>query len=154
MTATAQATELIPRRALWVCAAVLTASLVGAGAYRHWAKDAAAADAPVIAQRALHFADLPDGGIRVVDAHSGRVLDTVHGEQGFLRGTLRALVRERRQRGLNEQGALQLAVRADGRLVLADPATGVHIDLHSFGPDNAAVFTRWLPQTRPPGERS
>jgi putative photosynthetic complex assembly protein len=147
MTTAVQAPELIPRRALWVGAAALAATLLGAGAYHRWGKSAPpAAVAPMLTQRTLLFTDLPDGGIRIADVASGRTLDTVHGEQGFLRGTLRALVRERRQRGLTEQGALLLAVRADGRLVLADPATGAHIDLQSFGPTNAAVFARWLPE--------
>ncbi|MBC7781542.1 MAG: photosynthetic complex assembly protein PuhC, partial [Proteobacteria bacterium] len=34
--------------------------------------------------------------------------------------------------------------RADGRLTLADPATGQRIDLESFGPTNAAVFARLI----------
>jgi putative photosynthetic complex assembly protein len=146
MSTAAQAPELIPRRALWVGAAALAATLIGAGAFHRWGKSAPPADAPALAQRTLRFTDLPDGGIRIADGASGRTLDVLRGEQGFLRGTLRALVRERRQRGLTEQGALLLAARADGRLVLADPATGAHIDLQSFGPTNAAVFARWLPE--------
>jgi putative photosynthetic complex assembly protein len=153
MNAAVQAPELIPRRALWIGAAALAATLVGAGAFRRWGKDAPSADAPALAQRTLQFTDLPDGGIAIIDAATGRTLDTAHGEQGFLRGTLRALVRERRQRGLTAQGALLLSARADGRLVLADPATGAHIDLQSFGPTNAAVFARWLPEARPLGAR-
>jgi putative photosynthetic complex assembly protein len=147
MNAAVQTPELIPRRALWIGAAALAATLIGAGAFRRWGKDAPATEAPPIAQRTLKFNDLPDGGIAIIDAATGRTLDTAHGEQGFLRGTLRALVRERRQRGLTEQAALLLTARADGRLVLSDPATGAHIDLQSFGPDNAAVFARWLPSS-------
>jgi putative photosynthetic complex assembly protein len=145
MNAAVQTPELIPRRALWVGAAALAATVVAAGAFHRWGKGAPAADAAVLAQRRLQFTDLPDGGIAIVDAATGSAIETVHGEQGFLRGTLRALVRERRQRSLTEQGALLLAARADGRLVLSDPATGAHIDLQSFGPANAAVFARWLP---------
>jgi putative photosynthetic complex assembly protein len=73
-------------------------------------------------------------------------LFAVHGEQGFLRGTLRAVVRERKLRGLVSNEPLQLISRADGRLTLLDPATGSRLDLESFGPTNAAVFARWLPQ--------
>jgi putative photosynthetic complex assembly protein len=68
----------------------------------------------------------------------------VHGEQGFLRGTLRGMARERRRNGLDDTAALSLLARADGRLTLVDPATGRRIDLESFGPTNAAVFARWI----------
>ena len=85
-------------------------------------------------------------GIAVVDAASSATLDTVYGEQGFLRGTLRAVVRERKLRGLVSDAPLHLIARADGRLTLTDPATGSRIDLESFGPTNAAVFARWLPR--------
>jgi putative photosynthetic complex assembly protein len=145
MNSAVQAPELIPRRALWVGAAALAATLLAAGAFHRSGKGAPAADAPVLAQRLLQFTDLPDGGIAIVDAASGSTLDTLRGEHGFLRGTLRALVRERRQRGLTQQDALLLSARADGRLVLSDPTTGAHIDLRSFGPANAAAFARWLP---------
>ena len=37
--------------------------------------------------------------------------------------------------------------RADGRLTLADPATGARIDLEAFGPTNAGVFARLLTLT-------
>ena len=127
-------------------------TLIGVGAARWSGFDARQQDAATVAQRALHFQDRPDGGIAIVDANSGATLDTVHGEQGFLRGTLRAVVRERKQRGLVSDAALQLIVRADGRLTLIDPATGSRIDLESFGPTNAAVFARWLP--RAPKEQS
>jgi putative photosynthetic complex assembly protein len=151
--ATVHAPELIPRRALWLGATALALTLAGAGVYRRWGKSDAPAEAPVLVERTLRFTDLPDGGVAVIDTASGRTLETLHGEQGFVRGTLRALVRERRQRGLTEQGALRLAARADGRLVLSDPTTGAHIDLQSFGPTNAAVFARWLPEARPQGAR-
>jgi putative photosynthetic complex assembly protein len=73
----------------------------------------------------------------------------VHGEQGFLRGALRSLVRERRRRGGDASAPFTLIGRADGRLTLADATTGQRIDLESFGPTNAAVFARWLT----PGEK-
>jgi putative photosynthetic complex assembly protein len=139
--------ELIPRRALLVAGGVLAALLVTVGALR-WSGYQAASqpDAGTVAQRSLYFRDLPDKGIAVVDAASGAVLDTLHGEQGFVRGTLRGLVRERKLRGLVADVPLQLIARADGRLTLLDPLTAQRIDLESFGPTNAAVFARWLPQ--------
>lgn len=136
---------VFPRAALWIGGVLIALTLGGVGLYRALAPAKSSDATPVLMQRALHFNDQPDGGVAIVDAASGRTLDTVHGEQGFLRGTLRALVRERRQRGVAADAPLQLIARVDGRLQLADAATGAHIDLDAFGPTNAAVFARWLP---------
>ena len=102
-------------------------------------------DAPVLWQRALHFDDTAQGEVRVSDAQSGEVIALFAGEQGFLRGTLRALVRERRRQSLDETSPFWLRGHADARLVLWDPATGQRIDLDSFGPSNKAVFARLQP---------
>jgi putative photosynthetic complex assembly protein len=144
---TAARSELIPRRALLAVGGVLAATLLTVGTLRWSGFDATSQpDANAVAERALFFRDLPDKGIAIVDAASGAVIDTAQGEQGFLRGTLRGLVRERKLRGLAADVPLQLIARADGRLTLLDPLTGQRIDLESFGPTNAAVFARWLPQ--------
>ena len=71
-------------------------------------------------------------------------IDNVEGEAGFLRGSLRALVRERKMRGIGSGPAFELIARSDNRLTLLDPATGERLDLESFGPTNAAVYRRWL----------
>jgi putative photosynthetic complex assembly protein len=136
--------EMIPRRALVVGAAALAATIAGTAWFRLAGLATRAPDAQTVARRALRFDDLPDGGIAIVDAASGRTLEVVHGEQGFLRGTLRGLVRERKRRGLTSDAPLELIARADGRLTLVDPVTDRRIDLESFGPTNAAVFARWL----------
>lgn len=142
------AEELIPRRALLAVGGVLAVTLATVGALRWSGFDASQPDASALSQRALYFRDLPDKGIAIVDAASGTVIDTAHGEQGFLRGTLRGLVRERKLRGLvADDVPLQLIARADGRLTLVDPLTGQRIDLESFGPTNAAVFARWIAPT-------
>jgi putative photosynthetic complex assembly protein len=142
----AASAAVFPRFALVVAGTVIALTLGGVGLARWAGFDGRQQDAPASAQRALHFEDRPQGGIAIVDAASGATLETVYGEQGFLRGTLRAVVRERKLRGLVSSAPLQLTARADGRLTLSDPATGARIDLESFGPTNAAVFARWLPQ--------
>ncbi len=143
MTAIASA-ELIPRRAVLGGFAALGLTLAGVAAVRWSGAPVREPDARTVARRELRFADRPDGGIAVVDAASGALLDVVHGEQGFLRGTLRGLARERRRRGLTGADPLQLIARADGRLTLADASTGERIELESFGPSNVAVYARWL----------
>jgi len=109
--------------------------------------------AAVVAQRALHFEDQADGSVRVLDARPGQapqllqVIDA--GAGGFLRGALRALVRQRRAAGLGAEAPFVLTARADGRLTLVDPATNERVDLESFGPTNAAVFAKLLAAPQP-----
>jgi len=66
------------------------------------------------------------------------------GEQGFLRGTLRALARDRRLRNLSSEAPFELALYENGRLSITDTLTSRGIDLEAFGPDNVAVFAKIL----------
>ncbi len=120
---------------------VLTVALVrftGKGAVH--VPDAAAAGV-----RELLFEDRPNGSIVVLDARDRRVVDTVAPESnGFLRGTMRGLARERKRQGIGPELPFQLIGRADGRLTLVDPGTGRRVDLESFGPTNAAAFARLM----------
>jgi putative photosynthetic complex assembly protein len=91
--------------------------------------------------RELRFEDLASGAVAIHAVPEGQVLaEMAPGEGGFLRGTLRALVRERRQHGVGETVPFRLSRAADGSLLLADPATGRRIHLNAFGPANAGVF--------------
>ena len=90
----------------------------------------------------LRFEDRPDGSIAVIDYKSGKQIDAVQGEAGFVRGTLRGLAQERKRRGLDSGPPFELIYRTDGRLTLSDTATGRLVDLESFGPTNAGTFFR------------
>ena len=96
--------------------------------------------------RTLHFIDQPDGSISAIDAATKETVQNFSGEQGFLRGTLRALVRERKLRGMSVTSAqpFELIAHDGGRLMLRDTATGSSIALESFGATNTAVFARLL----------
>ena len=98
------------------------------------------ADAATVWQRDLVFADGPQGTVIVKDAQSQIEIAQFEGEQGFLRSTLRALVRERKRQSIGPDAPMRLLGRADGRLTLLDPSTQQRIDLEAFGPSNAAVF--------------
>ena len=98
------------------------------------------ADAATVWQRNLVFADGPQGSVIVKDAQSQTEIAQFEGEQGFLRSTLRALVRERKRQNIGPDTPMQLLGRADGRLTLLDPSTQQRIDLEAFGPSNASVF--------------
>lgn len=96
--------------------------------------------------RVLRFIDQTDGSINVIDTASEELVQHFSGEQGFLRGTLRALVRERKLRGIDAgaEKAFELIAHSSGRLTLRDPATGFSIALESFGHTNTAVFGQLL----------
>jgi putative photosynthetic complex assembly protein len=101
--------------------------------------------AEVVQELPLYFDDAPDGRVLVRDALNEQVIATVApGQGGFVRSTLRGLVRERRKRGLGPETPFVLSARSDGRVVLTDPATGRLLDLAAFGPDNAGAFAVFL----------
>ncbi len=102
-------------------------------------------DAAPASVREFLFEDRPNGSIVVLDARDRRVVDTVAPESnGFLRGTMRGLARERKRQGIGPEVPFQLIGRTDGRLTLVDPGTGRRVDLESFGPTNAAAFSRLM----------
>jgi putative photosynthetic complex assembly protein len=101
--------------------------------------------APIVAARELRFEDRPEGGVAVHDARDGRQLEILAaGGDGFVRGALRSLARERRGYGIGGEPPVRLSAHADGKLLLEDLATGRRIDLAAFGPTNAAAFARFL----------
>ncbi len=71
------------------------------------------------------------------------------GEQGFLRGTLRALARERKRRGFGPEQPFELIGRTDGRLTLIDPRPASASTSSPSDPTNAGVFARLLTRQRP-----
>lgn len=139
----------IPRAPIVAAGALVLVTLLTVAGAR-WAGVATNSSArigePVTAVVEARFEDRDDGAVVVREAGSGRVLSVAEpGSGGFLRGTLRALVRERRQHGLGAEQPFRLLAHPDGRLTLEDPATGRRMDLSAFGPSNVAVFARLLP---------
>lgn len=117
-----------------------TARLTGLGT----ATDAAPVARPV-ASAELRFTDRPDGSVEVrAGADRAPVATLAPGEDGFVRATLRSLVRERRMHGASHEVPFELALYADGRLTLLDPSTARRLDLAAFGSTNAAAFRRLL----------
>lgn len=101
--------------------------------------------ADVVAQRDLRFEDRKDGSIVVYDSNSAGLVSTIApGSNNFMRGTLRALVRERHLDSIGREQPFRLTARRDGHLLLTDPATARTIDLGSFGPTNATAFAQLL----------
>ena len=131
-------------QAMLALVVLLAGILLSVATLRFSGFEAREPDAPVTQLRELRLEDRADGSVAVIDARRGQEIDRVHGEAGFLRGSLRALTRERQRRGLGPAQPFELTAHADGRLTLIDPATGERLDLASFGPTNAAVYARLL----------
>jgi putative photosynthetic complex assembly protein len=101
--------------------------------------------APEAIARDLRFEDRPDGSVAVIDAHSGEQVDSLApGQDNFIRGALRSLVRDGKQVSASAGRAFRLSVRTDGRFVLEDTQTGRLINLEAFGATNAGAFARLL----------
>ncbi len=143
--------DTFPRWVLLCAGAVLAFSLISVGLVRITGNGPDQRPAPATQERQLRFEDRADGSIAITDARTGEVVTSVQGEQGFVRGALRALTRERKARGLGSEQAFQLMVRTDGGLTLYDPATSQRVDLEAFGPTNAQNFARLL--KAPPPQR-
>lgn len=149
-------TTPFPRAPLVGAAALLAMVLMGATATRLTGVGSShRQDAPILAERDLRFTDQDDGSILVTDAASERTVESVPpGTNGFLRGTLRGLARERHRQGFGAEQPFHLVAHDDGRLTLMDPATGRRVDLESFGPTNEAVFARLIATPMTPVPRT
>ena len=132
----------VPKLPLAAMGALVLASLIGVSIVRLTGVSASQQpDAPTVQTMDIRFEDKTDGSIAVIDAKTGALLSTVApGTNGFLRSTMRGLVRERKRQGIGPETPFELLGRADGRLTLSDPSTQRRVDLESFGPANSAVF--------------
>jgi putative photosynthetic complex assembly protein len=102
-------------------------------------------ESALVESRPLRFEDMRDGSIRVTDARTGQIAASVEpGTNGFIRGTLRGLARERKRQGIGIEPPFMLTRWADGRLSLEDPTTGRVIALDAFGPTNGEAFAQLL----------
>lgn len=136
----------LPRAPLMGIVALVAVAILGVATVRVTGLGASKqADAAAVAVRDLRFEDRPDGGIDVYDARDDRLVDTVApATNGFIRGTLRGLSRDRKRAGVGPDEPYRLVARADGRLTLEDPSTGRRVDLESFGPTNTGAFAKFL----------
>jgi putative photosynthetic complex assembly protein len=95
--------------------------------------------------RHLQFEDADKGVVVVRDAESKTVLKKFDSGQGaFVRATIRALVNDRKRKGITAPGDFRLEVHQGQRLFLIDEASGKALSLNAFGPDNAAAFAAFM----------
>jgi putative photosynthetic complex assembly protein len=134
--------DTFPKWVLMSGAGIIALSLISVGLVRLTGNGPDQRPAPSVQERQLRFEDRPDGSIAITDGRTGEQVSSVQGEQGFVRGALRSLARERRRSGLGPEQPFELMGHTNGRITLRDPATGMRLNLESFGPTNAANFSR------------
>jgi putative photosynthetic complex assembly protein len=135
-----------PRGAL-VSAAVLVALSLGAAGFARLSGIglSQAPEGTAVQSRVLRFADRADGAVVVYDVRSERVAAVLPPEtNGFVRGVMRSLVRERRREDVGSEPPFLLTRWSDGRLSIEDVATRERIELTAFGQTNVAAFARFL----------
>lgn len=144
-----------PRGALFAAGGVLGLTVLAAMAPRLGLTGAP--DTPIavraehhvgrVATRDLVFADRPDGTVAVTEVGAARPLAILHPgmDQGFVRGVMRGMARDRHRRGVSAAEPFRLTLWRNGALSLTDRATGRTIELNSFGSTNRAAFAVLLP---------
>jgi putative photosynthetic complex assembly protein len=142
-----QVTQVGPHRlAMLLLAGLLIVSVAAVAVVRNQGVAAVApAAAETLVKVEIFFNDQPDGSVNVVDAQTQRLLYRAEpGVDGFMRSTVRGLVRERKRSDVGPAQPFELRSQRDGRLTLLDPTTGRHVDLEAFGPTNAKVFLQMI----------
>ena len=135
----------MPRGMVFGTVLVLAATLVLATLGHQAPINPAATGAQPSATRDLRFSDRADGAVVITDARSGRQIDVVEpGTEGFVRGAMRGLVRQRRIADIGPDQPFRLSTWPDGRITLQDTANGNTMELHAFGRTNAEAFLRLL----------
>lgn len=98
-----------------------------------------------VASRGLSLIDQGGPTVTITDAASGEILLTLPtAAGGFAVEALRNLDRYRLRAGAPESAPFVLALKADGRLVVEDPATDRQVELRAFGETNTRIFADLL----------
>jgi putative photosynthetic complex assembly protein len=103
-----------------------------------------------LAMRDVRFVLQDDETLLVEDAATGALVEAIEpNKDGFIRGALRGIGRERKLRGLAATEPYRIIRWDDGRLTLSDVATGLRVQLDPFGPTNSGAFARFLADRDP-----
>lgn len=146
-------TDSFPRGALWAAAGLIGFSLLGAVSVRAGLLPQVASPAaerereavqPLVS-RDLRFIDGEDGSV-IVETLDGERLTAVaaFSENGFIRGVMRGMARERHMRNVGPDAPFRLTLWADQSLTLTDQETGREVELSAFGPTNRQAFVALL----------
>lgn len=142
--------QTVPRAALFGAAALMLATIaLAAGSRRAHLAEPPPHVSPALESATLTFEDKPDGTLAVLDASTRREVTRVAPQtNGFIRGVLRGMFRQRKLESIDRSAEFLLAREASGRLTLTDPASGRKVDLDSFGPTNSEAFAAILVAAR------
>jgi putative photosynthetic complex assembly protein len=138
---------IFPQKAMLgiATALALTIAAIGSARLSGFEPESSLPKQPPLDARTLVFEDAASGRVIVSDALTGQhVRQFNSGEGAFVRATMRALVNDRKRRGITATGNFRLEAHAGKQLFLIDEASGKAISLNAFGPDNAAAFAAFL----------
>jgi putative photosynthetic complex assembly protein len=146
MTEPRQTYRPFPRGPLYGAFAMVMLALALAGVSRFTGLGSVSVEPSTrVETRSLRFEDRADGSVAVLDHGSRKVVEILApGTNGFVRGLMRGLVRERKMKGLSDEAPFELIRWRDKRLSLRDTATGREIELVSFGITQLEVFAGML----------
>ena len=150
MSAQADKRAIFHRRAVAAACALVVFAIVGVAVTRITGSTLTFEPETAPALTAvLRFEDEPNGVVAVYDESTGdRLIEYGLDEGVFVRSIMRSVARQRRLRGLGSETPVELSRHEDGQIWLLDPASGVHIYLGAFGPDNVGAFEEILePET-------
>ena len=136
----------LPRSVLLSAAALVAFAFVAVsiGRFTDFG-EATKPQAEALQSRDLMFLDRADGAVLVYEAGQETALDILEpGTNGFLRGVMRGVARERKLSNVSNSDPVRLTLWDDGRLTLDDLSTNYHVGLIAFGPTNAGAFARLL----------
>ena len=98
-----------------------------------------------LAERQLKFEDGAQGSVIVRDAKTDALIHSfASGEGTFVRAALRALVNDRKKKGISTEDDFRLELHAGSQLFLVDEASGRTLSLNAFGPSNSAAFAVFM----------
>ena len=138
--------KTLPRAALAGAGLLVAAAIVASGTARLTGIGTTRLpEAEQVASAELRFVDRADGAV-LVQRHPDETLVAVlpAGTNGFARGVLRGLARDRRLAHLGAGPPFRLVRWTDGRLSLDDPSTGASSSSRPSAPTNAQVFADLL----------
>lgn len=143
-TAAAPIISQKPFAAIFVALALTVVAIGSARLSGYQPPSVLPAQTPDVA-RVLQFEDAPQGTVIVRDVKTGEQIASFgRGEGSFVRATLRALVNDRRHKGIPLEGDFRLERHNGNQLYLIDEATGKTLSLNAYGPANTAAFAAFM----------
>lgn len=134
----------IPKNALRAIGAVVVLSLSLAAFGRFTGIGTShVAFTPVVESVSLKFEDAKDGSVLVTQEPGARQIAVLApGTNGFIRGTVRGLVRGRKLASIGPEMPFILERHDNGDLTLRDPANARQLELKGFGATNVGAFEK------------